>query len=218
MAQIPVNPPLIKAALQKGLRVAIFFLHDETIAEYHFIKDSRSLPGILENIICVMCTSTANDPLSLYGVSQSLTDFMSIFWRPVMYSRSLPYQRTDVRLYPGDWYPCFETDKPSRIAKIQEMLPELQILSEQIIVDDKKRLEMEQKRLEEEKKRREEEFKKSEEARKLRDDSRLRITANLLSRNIPSAGNIQSGNGIRRDTTSDADIASLLSGGFFGSL
>lgn len=139
MAQIQSSTPLIKAALIKDLRVGIIFKNDDIVAEYHFIRDPRDPPDELNGIICVMCTSTANDPLRLSGITRSVKEFTGFVERPVIYtSNAAPYQRIDVKLYPKDWYPCFQNNKEDGISQIKEMMPALKELSNTIEEKDAK--------------------------------------------------------------------------------
>lgn len=209
MAQIVHNPSLIKAALIKGLRVGFVFVHEETTAEYHFVRDPRDEPNSLNSVVCVMYTSTISDPLRISGVSQPTNEFMKMVERSTAYGAAMArYTRTNTLLYPSDWYPCFETDKDARIAQVQKMIPELERFSLKVSEDDAKRIKEEKERQEVERKRRDEEIRKMEEAR------RARMTR------IPNAPPVGSGSGgaprPRADLT-DSDLSELLAKGFFSS-
>lgn len=212
MAQISATPSLIKAALLKGLRVGIVFVHEDTKAEYHFAKDQRDEPGILNSVLCVMYTSTIGDPLRISGVAKSLKDFMHFVELPHVYSNySIQYARTTVLLYPGDWYPCFETDKDARIAQVKKMLPELEVLAAEIAEKDKIQAREELLRQEAERKRREEEIRKMEEARRARMSAipRTRVPTILPNPRVFTNGRIQ---------LSEDDIAEMMAKGAFNSI
>ena len=214
MAHIEINPSLIKAALIKGYRIAVFFNHEETNVEYHFKQDPRDIPGHLSLVVCVMYTSTTSDPLRISGVTQSIKEFMKIFERPITYvNYKTPYKLVEVKIFPGDWYPCFEHNGTVRIAQVEKELPMMKDLAERIAEEDKKIVEDERKRLEEEKKRREEEYRKLEEARKNRDLSRARI-ANTLSSYPRPLSRLTLPPGAITGLT-DSDISEMLAKGFF---
>jgi hypothetical protein len=207
MAQIETSPSLIKAALIKGYRVGIFYTHEDTIVEYHFIKDPRD--AFLSRVTCVMYTSTTSDPLRLCGVTQTIKDFVTMIEKPVMYvNYYVPYKLTHTSVFPGDWYPCFENAKETRIEGVKKEIPALQELANKIAEEDRKIEEEQRKKQEEERKRREEEFKKIEEARRNRTSSLTRIE-NMLGRGgIPL---------VARDLTDD-DVAEMLAKGFFNTI
>jgi hypothetical protein len=160
MAQIDPKSSLIRAALLRGLRVGIVYGHDDITAEYHFIKDpsdqNASPDAGLNKIFCVMCTSTASDPLRLSGVARSLRDFLGLIERPTIYTSNSSYTRKEVKLYPGDWYPCFETDVKRRIEQVKKMIPGLTPISARIEEEDERALKAERLRQEQERKRMEE--------------------------------------------------------------
>ena len=161
MADIVANTSFIKAALTRGLRIGLFFVNGDTNVEYHFKKDPRDDEDDLNSIVCVMCTSTTSDPLRLCGVTQPIKEFIKMLEKQVIYTNyTTQYQRTGIKVFPGDWYPCFEKNPKKRIADVTKLLPTLEALSAKITEDDRKIIEAEYKRKEEERRRQEEEFKK----------------------------------------------------------
>lgn len=196
MSRLPEgkNTALIKAALIKDLRVGVFFINDETTVEYHFIKDPRCPPNTADSITCVMYTSTTTDPLKWCGITQPLETFIRMFDMPIIFAGSKPYRRTDIRLFPGDWYPCFEKDIAARIAQVDKMEPELQKLASVIALEDEKQ--------EQEKRIREEEDRKNE--RRPRNPWSLPT----FGLNVPA---------MRPEDMTDNDISDMISKGFLPS-
>ena len=224
MAQINANSALIKAALLKGLRVGLFFKHDDTVVEYHFIRDPRDEEE-LNLVTCVMYTSTTSDPLRLCGTTHPIKDFMAMVSKSIIHANyTTPYQRTDVRLYPGDWYPCFETNPDQRIAQVTKIIASLEETSRRIADEDRKILEEENKRREAEQKRREEELKKLEESRAAQSARRIPhpsingpTNMRAMAAGFPGSGRLPHPLVLSADA-SDDDISEMLARGFFGNI
>lgn len=152
MSEITLDISLIKAALSKSLRVGLFFKQDDIIVEYHFSKDPRDKMNKEFSIVCVMCSSTNGDSLKLTGTFMNNETFENIVKGNEEYKE---YKLYEAKLFPLDWYPCFETDAETRIAKVKQTIPSLYSVAKQIkaadriveeqkikqIVEDKKRIE-----------------------------------------------------------------------------
>ena len=120
MARIPLDKPLIQSALLNGLKVGLFFRCEEIELEYHFVRDLRSNPGACNLVTCVMYTCTLDDPLRLFGTSQPLGDFLRLVDRETStINYALFFKRYDIRLFPSDWYPCFESDPEGCIKEVE---------------------------------------------------------------------------------------------------
>lgn len=136
MSKIDIDLSLIKAALIKSLRVGLYFKQEDTIVEYHFTKDPRSKDDSINSdltVVCVMCSSTNGDALKMTGTIMGVEKFEDI----VNKVGNGSYDLYEAKLFPLDWYPCFENDPKSRIAKVTKIIPTLAPVAEQIKAKDK---------------------------------------------------------------------------------
>ena len=209
MAHIGTNVALIKAALTKGLRVGLFFEHDGISVEYHFIKDPRS-SAELTMVTCIMCTSVVNDPLKLSGVTHHIKDFVRLCTQTKFNEiyHQTPYRLVSCRLFPIDWYPCFETKEKDRIDAIKSLIPLLEKDASKIEEEDRAVEDKDRKIREENQRRRDEEFKRWE-------DQRHQHHGRIYYSSIPESSASRPLPIIPSDV-SDEEVSEMLARGFLG--
>lgn len=183
MSKIELDLSLIKAALFKSLRVGLFFKQDDIIVEYHFTKDPREekVPELV-TVVCVMCSSTNGDALKMTGTFMNIEKFEDI----VNKIGNGDYDLYEAKLFPLDWYPCFETDAKTRITKITKTIPSLASLAEQIKAKDRIVAAQKLAKIEEDKRRFEEGVRRNMEILRARSEARFN-KGMVSSRDIATA-------------------------------
>jgi hypothetical protein len=133
--------------LTKGLRIGVLLKRDEPpnnpwapfekesdadktaspdkteIVEYHFILRRVDDAEIIK---CVMYKSLTDDPLRYFGTNVSIIEFRNILSTKISKNYTTYYSCVSVKVYPYDWYPCFEKDMQGRMKIVSIRLRELE--------------------------------------------------------------------------------------------
>jgi len=135
--------PFIKVALEENLRVKISYSSspDEEDIYYEFILMENDNNKFLDQMIkCVAYTSIKEDPLKLYGSVKDMDEFLEYLKSPRSPSKNLLYNKKVVKIYPKDWYECFEDEKTSpRITEITKKIPSLVEKSKNVVIVPKEK-------------------------------------------------------------------------------
>jgi hypothetical protein len=146
---------IIKVALDESLCVGINYTsdNDEVEVEYHFIKvvvsegdlktkkntstDGREnvQPLTGDRIKCICFSSNKEDPLKIYGTAKTMDDFLEFARRHKQVSYDLIYNKKDVKIYPRDWYDCFEINKDERIKEIKKRIPDIIEKAKNVVIE-----------------------------------------------------------------------------------
>ncbi len=128
---IDENLSLIKVCLDANLRIGVSYTSlDKTVqVEYQFVKNG---PNVIESrldleteVECIFYRSNNTDPLKLFGSKRTADDFLRYLQNDKKYVPGETYIRSGVKVYPRDWYDCFEELAEKRLEPIRDMMPEL---------------------------------------------------------------------------------------------
>lgn len=117
---------IIKVALDEDLRIIISYKSekDDITALYEFI-----FVADIKKVKCVSYTSTREDPLKIFNSTFDLYNFLNF-----IETEQMGFDKTIIKLYPKDWYACFETDE-NRIKDIEKMMPDIIKNSKNVNID-----------------------------------------------------------------------------------
>lgn len=133
---------LISSGLQQSPRsssepsVEGFRRNSDSITSYNFIpvsileSDDHTVPINIDSsmerpdqkilVKCISYTSIKADPLRIYGTIKPLDEFMLWASQVHVTVRGIRYLKEDIKVYPYDWYDCFEVDKDDRIMQVSK--------------------------------------------------------------------------------------------------
>ena len=178
MVDVENDIPLLKAALQRGLRVAVLFKLDEDILEYHFQKVPTTKDRV-RSVLCVYASGCVEDKLGLSGSVKTIEKFEKMLMEEKVTENFIAYyERCGTKLYPEEWMPCYYTksEKKPKLKAIEEQLEELAEEAKEVAeLDKEERADAERMRLEREKLYQQAQTQQIEKEAKAREEARRKI-------------------------------------------